>query len=317
MNQIIIAEWNGRKMANLSYVVGLLRFRSWVGWLAIFGVGSFIFSLPQISDALVVGFAFCCITSAIFVENQYFDKETDQKNPKKNILPLAANKVTSNTTLALLIILCFLGFGTLIVFNIFLIPIFLAYFTLCSFYSTPIIHLKGKPIVDIIVAGIGSGVFPFLIGLLAANQLSLDIHLPWVARTYIDALLCIIPLFLFQIASQIFQEVRDFHSDKENRIETFVVRYGIKNSIKVATTVVIIAILLPIIFGLLNLSLTSQFVYFYLLILILLTPILIVFVKINKNPKKVETLYKFSMKYTPIILTILFVYILILRIYLQ
>ena len=73
-------------LANVQSLVGLLRFRSWVGWLAIFGVGSFIFVIPKISDVLVVAFVFICITSAIFVENQYFDKETDQKNPKKKVI---------------------------------------------------------------------------------------------------------------------------------------------------------------------------------------------------------------------------------------
>ena len=229
-------------LANVKNYVRLLRFRSWIGWLAIFGVGSFIFELPQISDVLVVAFAFSCITSAIFVENQYFDKETDQKNPKKNMLPLATNKVSPKTSLIILLILCGLGFITLTFFNPYLIPIFLAYFALCSVYSTPILHLKGKPILDIIVAGVGSGVFPFLIGLLVANQLSLDIHLPWVARSYQDAFLCILPLFLFQVASQIFQELRDVQADMDDKIQTFVVRYGIKQSTRVATIMVFLSI---------------------------------------------------------------------------
>ena len=131
-------------LPNFKDFVRLLRFRSWVGWLAIFGVGSFIFGLPQISDVLVVAFVFSCITSAVFIENQYFDKETDQKNPKKNILPLATNKVSPKTSLLLMLILCALGFITLTFFNPYLIPIFLAYFALCSVYSTPILHLKGK-----------------------------------------------------------------------------------------------------------------------------------------------------------------------------
>jgi len=303
----------------LSYIKSfllLLRFRSWVGWLAIFGVGSFIFGLPQISDVLVVAFVFSCITSAVFVQNQYFDKETDQKNPKKSMLPLAANKVSSNESLIIMLILCGLGFGTLMVLNPYLIPIFLAYFALCSVYSSPIIHLKGKPILDIIVAGVGSGVFPFMIGLLAANQLSLDIHLPWVARSYQDAFLCIIPLFLFQVGSQIFQEVRDFQADKEDKIETFVVKYGIKSSTRLAIVTVFCAISLPILFGFLNLSYTSEFVYYYIIVLIIIAPILGIFISLNRNPAKVEALYNFSMKYTPVMLIMLFSYILILRVYL-
>ena len=305
-------------LANVKNYVRLLRFRSWIGWLAIFGVGSFIFELPQISDVLVVAFVFSCITSAVFVENQYFDKETDQKNPKKNMLPLATNKVSPKTSLIILLILCGLGFITLTVFNPYLIPIFLAYFALCSVYSTPILHLKGKPILDIIVAGVGSGVFPFLIGLSVANQLSLDIHLPWVARSYQDAFLCIIPLFLFQVASQIFQELRDVQADMDDKIQTFVVRYGIKQSTRVATIMVFLAISLPVIFGFLNLSYTNEFVLWYILVLIIMTPILIRFVSLNKKPtkQKIDDLFNFSMKYTPVILIILFTYILLLRFHL-
>lgn len=305
-------------LANVKGFVRLLRFRSWVGWLAIFGVGSFIFGLPQISDVLVVAFVFSCITSAVFVQNQYFDKETDQKNPKKNMLPLATDDVSPKISLLIMVILCGLGFITLTFFNPYLIPIFLAYFALCSVYSTPILHLKGKPILDIIVAGIGSGVFPFLIGLLAANQLSLDIHLLGMARRYQDAFLCILPLFFFQVASQIFQELRDFKADMNDKIQTFVVRYGIRKSTRVATIMVFLAISLPIIFGFLNLSYTNEFVLWYILVLIIMTPILSRFVSLNKNPtkEKIEALFNFSMKYTPIILIILFTYILVLRLHL-
>ena len=303
---------------NAQSFVGLLRFRSWVGWLAIFGVGSFMFGLPQIPNVIVVAFVFSCITSAIFVQNQYFDKETDKKNPQKNMLPLAADDVSPKTSLLIMGILCSLGFITLTFFNPYLIPIFLAYFALFSVYSTPILHLKGKPILDIIVAGIGSGVFPFLIGLLAANQLSLDIHLPWVARSYQDTFLCILPLFLFQVASQIFQEVRDFEADVNDKIQTFVVRYEIKKSIRVATIMVFLAISLPITFGFLKLSYTNEFVYYYILVLIIISPILSQFVRLTKNPtkEKIEALFNFSMKYTPVILIILFTYILVLRLHL-
>ena len=306
-------------LANVQSFVGLLRFRSWVGWLAIFGVGSFIFGIPEIPNVVVVAFVFSCITSAIFVQNQYFDKETDKKNPKKNMLPLAADDLSPKTSLIIMGILCSLGFVTLACFNPYLIPIFLAYFALFSAYSAPILHLKGKPVLDIIVAGVGSGVFPFIIGLLAANQLSLDIHLPWVARSYQDTFLCMIPVFLFQVASQIFQELRDFEADVNDKIQTFVVRYEIKKSIRVATITVFLAISLPIIFGFLNLFYTNEFMLWYMLVVIVMAPILSRFVRLNKNPtkEKIEALFNFSMKYTPVILIILLVYILFLRLHIS
>ena len=306
-------------LANVQSFVGLLRFRSWVGWLAIFGVGTFMFEIPKIPDVMVVAFVFSCITSAIFIQNQYFDKETDKKNPKKNMLPLAADAISPKKCLIIMGILCSLGFVTLAFFNPYLIPIFLAYFALFSAYSAPILHFKGKPILDIIVAGVGSGVFPFLIGLLAANQLSLDIHLPWVVRGYQDAFLCMIPLFLFQVASQIFQELRDFEADANDKTQTFVVRYKIEKSIKVATIMVFLAISLPIIFGFFNLSLSNEFVSWYILVVIMMTPILIRFVSINKNPtkEKIEGLFNFSMKYTPFIIITIFIYVLVLRLHIS
>jgi len=304
-------------LSNVNGFVRLLRFRSWVGWLAIFGFGSFIFGIPPITNVLIVAFVFSCITSAVFVQNQYFDKEIDKKNPQKNMLPLATGEVTSKTSLLIMLILCGLGFSTLGFFNPYLIPIFLVYFALCSLYSTPILHLKGKPILDIIVAGIGSGVFPFIFGLLAANQLSLDILLPSVARNYQYTFLCILPLFLFQVASQIFQEIRDFEADMNDKIQTFVVKYGIKKSIRVATITVFLAISLPIIFGFLNLFYTNEFIVWYILVVIAMIPILSQFISLNKNPTKtkIEDLFKFSMKYTPVILIIILTYILILRLY--
>jgi 4-hydroxybenzoate polyprenyltransferase len=180
------------------------------------------------------------------------------------------------------------------------------------------LHLKGKPILDIIVAGIGSGVFPFIFGLLAANQLSLDILLPSVARSYQYTFLCILPLFLFQVASQIFQEIRDFEADMNDEIQTFVVRYGIKKSIKVATIMVFLAISLPIIFGFFNLFYTNEFILWYILVVIGILPILSRFVSLNRNPTKtkIEDLFKFSMKYTPVILIIILLYIVVLRFYL-
>jgi len=305
--------------ANIPSFVRLVRFRSWVGWLAIFGVGSFIFGIPEIPNVMVVAFAFSCVTSAIFVQNQYFDRETDKKNPKKNMLPLAADDLSPKMSLITMGFLCSLGFVILTFFNPYLIPIFLAYFALCGAYSAPIIHLKGKPVLDLIVAGVGSGVFPFIMGLLAANRLSLDIHLPWVARSYQDAFLCIIPLFLFQVASQIFQELRDFEADMDNKIETFVVRYDVKKSVRVATVMVFLAISLPIIFAFLNLSLSNDFVLWYILVVIIIAPILNRFVRLIKNPtkEKIEVLFNFSMKYTPVILITLLLYILVLRLYIS
>ena len=103
-----------------------------------------------------------------------------------------------------------------------------------------------------------------------------------------------------------------------DEIQTFVVKYGIKKSIRVATITVFLAISLPIISGFLNLFYTNEFILWYMLVVIAIFPILSQFVSLNKNPtkEKIEDMFKFSMKYTPVILIIIFIYILVLRLYL-
>jgi 4-hydroxybenzoate polyprenyltransferase len=103
-----------------------------------------------------------------------------------------------------------------------------------------------------------------------------------------------------------------------DEIQTFVVRYGIKKSIKVATIMVFLAISLPIIFGFFNLFYTNEFILWYILVVIGILPILSRFVSLNRNPTKtkIEDLFKFSMKYTPVILIIILLYIVVLRFYL-
>src|SRR3972149_10250574 len=75
------------------------RFRSWIGWLFIFGLGSTLFAIP-VYNTLPISVAFCSITAAIFVLNQYFDRQRDTLNPEKKNLPVASGE--SSKTFALL-----------------------------------------------------------------------------------------------------------------------------------------------------------------------------------------------------------------------
>ena len=303
----------------INFLLNSFRIQSWVGWLAIFGAGSVLFMIPNFFHLAINTFSFSTITVAIFVQNQYFDRKSDILNPQKRSLPIASGKLSPRFSLFILVILLFSGFISIALSNIYILPLYIAYFALWSLYSTPIVHLKSQPTWDIIAAGIGSGVFPFIIGVQVSSQITLEYHLPWMQRLYLDTFLSALPIFLFQIACQIFQEISDFDADIQAKIKTFVVRSGKVTSIKVALIFALFSLVLPIIFGFLNLTHTNQFLFYYSIFLITISPLVFYTLKLMRNPtrEKIERLSMFSKKFSSFILLVIFIYILLLRIYIR
>ena len=70
-----------------------LRWRSWIGWLFFFGLGSTLFVIPSY-NVLPIAISFSLVTGAIFVLNQYFDRKSDIMNPQKRHLPVAAGELS-------------------------------------------------------------------------------------------------------------------------------------------------------------------------------------------------------------------------------
>jgi len=303
----------------IKYIFCSFRIQSWIGWLAIFGVGSILFRIPDIFNLALNTFSFSTITATIFVQNQYFDRESDNFNPQKRSLPIASGNLSSRSSLILLTILLLSGFVSVTLTNIYLFPLFIAYIALWTFYSTPLFHLKSQPIWDIIVAGIGSGVFPFIIGLQVSNQLTLEYQLPWMQRSYLDAFLSVLPIFFFQVACQIFQEISDLDADMQAKIETFAVRYGRLRSTKVAVILALLSLLLPIIFGFLDLTHTDEFLFWYSILLVTISPLIFYLLNLMRNPtrERIVGLSIFSRKFSSFIMLVIFIYILLLRIYLR
>ena len=75
-----------------------LRWRSWIGWLFIFGLGSTLFALPPY-NVLPISISFSLITGAIFVLNQYFDRKSDKSNPQKRPFARGFGRIISKTVL--------------------------------------------------------------------------------------------------------------------------------------------------------------------------------------------------------------------------
>jgi 4-hydroxybenzoate polyprenyltransferase len=293
----------------------MLRIESWIGWLFNFALGTILFTLfTSVHRFISFSLAFILATSGIFVLNQYFDYENDKKNSLKKDLPISNGDVSPKKALNFSILLTISSICFILYFDVSLLPLFMLYLGLWICYSAPPLYLKSRPILDIIVAGIGSGVLPFIMGLQVSNQLNLDLSLPWVQRFYLDAVLSVIPLLLFQSAGHIFQAIGDYEADSEVNINTFVVKYGKNISIKLAELFLVISALLPIIFFSLNLSLTS-YLNWYMTILIFCIPFMYYLINTLKDPstQAMSRLRSISQKISPPILFIIWFSVLILR----
>ncbi len=288
-----------------------LRWRSWIGWLFFFGLGSTLFVIPSF-NVLPIAISFSLVTGAIFVLNQYFDRKSDIMNPQKKHLPVAAGELSPKQSSVLFVSLFAIGLLVTAVVDYTLLFLFVTYVGVGIVYSAPPLHFKKRPVIDLLTVGFGSGIMPFLIGMQVSNQLLLDSSLPLI-------LICIIPLFLFQVASHIFQAIGDYEADKNEKITTFVVRYGKEKSAKIAVFFSSLSLIIPIIYGVLNFAATKEIIYWYLLILLIFLPFAIYLIKLSANPttKNIKKLMSASHRFTPVLLLALYLCVLVLRVYLQ
>jgi 4-hydroxybenzoate polyprenyltransferase len=296
--------------SGISVYLRALRWRSWIGWLFFFGLGSTLFVIPPYT-VLPIAISFSIVTGAIFVLNQYFDRKSDIMNPQKRHLPVAAGELSPKQSSVLFVSLFAIGLLVAAVVDYTLLFLFVTYIGVGIVYSTPPLHFKKRPVIDLLTVGVGSGILPFLIGMQASNKLLIDSSLSLI-------LICIIPLFLFQIASHIFQAIGDYEADKNEKITTFVVRYGKEKSAKIAVLFSSLSLIIPIICGVLNFAVTNEIMYWYLLILLIFLPFAIYLIKLSANPttKNIERLMSASRRFTPILILTLYLCVLILKVYL-
>jgi len=294
--------------------IKLLRFGSWQGWLFNFALGSILFATPEIHHLLLVLLSFSLATSAVFILNQIIDQKNDRENNLKKDLPLASDKVSPRSALILFFSFSIISLTVAFIASLSLFLLLLAYQVLWIGYSAPPFCFKNRPTMDLVVCGVGSGVLPFLIGLQVSQQLTLDFAYPWMIRRYQDALLTAIPLFLVQAAGQVFQVVGDYHADLAAGINTFAVKFGKRTSLKLANTLLILMLTLPVVYELLNLSLTP-YLQWYLIALAIAIPILLYLMHTLKDASedRFKKLRSVSDRVGGAVLLILFVYLLVVK----
>ena len=298
----VLAVFNGFRW--FKPYIEICRVESWLSWIFGFALGIIFFSSPLLSQAIAIFLAFSFATASIFILNQYFDRQADENNKLKSNLPIASGKIPPFYALIfsfLLIILCFI---IVFITDINLSLPFFFYLALWFLYSAPTPKLKSMPIIDFLTSGVGAGFLPFFIGSSVTFQSS-SISL---------IILATIPLTLFHCGAHIIQTIGDYEADLEADISTFVVRYGRKKGVTTAGLMFLSAFLLPFIYLFSELVSSGHLVFFAMLILLSIPPLLR-FEHLFKNPcsSNVISLQKSVKKYGVLALLITWIYVLMTK----
>ncbi len=92
----------------------LMRPRQWIKNLLVFAPLIFADDFLRLKDLLPVAlafFSFCLLSSAVYIANDWRDREEDSRHPKKRTRPLASGQVSLEAAGALLAVLLALGLG--------------------------------------------------------------------------------------------------------------------------------------------------------------------------------------------------------------
>ena len=90
-----------------------LRPRQWIKNLLVFAAPLFAFVTDPDELLRVVGafFAFCAVSSAVYLLNDWFDLEQDRLHPIKQRRPLASGQISLSATILVAILLSIAGLG--------------------------------------------------------------------------------------------------------------------------------------------------------------------------------------------------------------
>ncbi|MFA5031742.1 MAG: UbiA family prenyltransferase [bacterium] len=216
------------------------------------------------------------IISAGNVLNDYADIEIDKINKPKTLI--ASGKLKPNQALGISIILFIIGLVLSIELSS---PMFLVALSTSLLLFLYNFNLKKAGISgNLLVAFLGG--LPFVYGGVLQNN--------WTAT---------IPPFLFafllHLARELLKDIQDINGDKVGNAVSFPIKYGIKPSIRLTVSILIILILFTPIPFLLNLY---GFAYLITVILFIDIPIIFLIYKVLKNNSFVPTacnILKFNM----------------------
>lgn len=120
-------------------------------FLPLFFAGRFTDGHLLLNTAMAA-LGFCFAASAIYILNDYFDRESDRQHPTKRNRPLASGKVSVNTAFLILFLLIASSAGLLAAVNLHALAVVGIYVGMNIGYSFGLKHI---PILDITLISIG------------------------------------------------------------------------------------------------------------------------------------------------------------------
>lgn len=192
--------------------------------------------------------------SSTFSLNNYFDVETDRKNPRrKNINALASNKISSATGVFLNVILILVPLLVSFFYQ-FEVFLFCAYLLFLGWiYSAPPFRLKGRPVFDVLLHFVGFSSY-IIWGSLISGSIGL---LSWLVALSIG---------VWSSVGQVNNHINDYVYDKESGTKTFAVWIGID---KAKTTIEIITLFHVILLIPLIILFSLNFVYTAIIVIVI------------------------------------------------
>ncbi len=212
---------------------------------------------PNILPFAVFLIAAFCIFSFTFIINNYYDVETDKKNPRrKDINAIASGMISKKSTniiniclILISLIVCFLFKFEVFVFCIFLIFISWS-------YSAPPFRIKGRPVFDVIWHFFGFIAAILMGSIIAGSITQLSIFYS-------------ISLGIFSAVGQVGNHIEDYSYDKSSNTMTFAVWVGLEKAKKAITVLTFfhLVFLIPLI-------LLYSLSYFISILILIAIPIL-------------------------------------------
>jgi len=227
----------------LDFLTGFIRIRGVFNWSAISFMG-FILGISSldlsdfITPLLVFIVATFCITAFTFGINNYYDIESDKKNPRRRkINAMASGKISKQTGFLLNIIFVIIPLivSILFKFRVFLFCAVLLFWM--WIYSSPPLRLKGRPGIDVIWH-----FFAFVLLIIWGSFIADSVEMiNWLVA---------ISFGIFSCIAQVDNHIRDYSYDKKTGTMTYAVWLGLDNAKKTLRVIFMLHIifLLPLIF---------------------------------------------------------------------
>ena len=133
----------------------LMRVHQWVKNVFVLAPLFFtpdMLSAANVAHALLGFVCFCALSSAVYVINDYADREADRLHPSKANRPLASGAVSTVQAFVLMSVLMAAGLGGAFALSVPFFLVLLAYFLLNLAYSFVLKHVA---ILDVIVIALG------------------------------------------------------------------------------------------------------------------------------------------------------------------